>query len=189
MPKIIYIDDVEIDIESLYSITHRCVPGMCIKKQCCCAKYEISIDSNEIDRIIGYMPEASSYAPRLGSDSSLENIFEEDEDGSFIVDTDKDGLCSFAYEDPEGSICCSLHSVSLDKKIPYYKTKPMSCVLWPLAISEDQPLQISIAEDAFSFPCNTLQKKPERCLDPNIAQIIQDLFGIKILTAIKKSIP
>ncbi|MBN2318690.1 MAG: hypothetical protein JXR49_06420 [Acidobacteria bacterium] len=133
------------------------------------------------------MPAASRYAPRLGSDGSLENIFEEDEDGSFVVDTDGDGLCSFAFGDRKSGILCSLHSVALDRKIPYSKTKPMSCVLWPLAITEDLPLQLSIADDAFSFPCNTRRKEPGKSLDPNIAQTIQNIFGTRILAAVKKA--
>ena len=183
----IYIDGIEIDLASLFSITHRCVPGLCNKKHCCCATYEVAVNRSEIDRIIGYMPAASRYAPRLGSDGSLENIFEEDEDGSFVVDTDGDGLCSFAYGDRKSGILCSLHSVALDRKIPYSKTKPMSCVLWPLAISEDLPLQLSVADDAFDFPCNILREESGKCLDPNIAQTIQAIFGSEILKGINEA--
>lgn len=186
--EIIHIDDIEIDVASLFSISHRCVPGMCPEKQCCCSKYEIAVDSNEIDSVVGYMPAASKYAPRLGNMCSLENIFEEDEEGDFIVDTDKAGLCAFAYRDRQDCVLCSLHTVAMDLKLPFYKTKPMSCVLWPLAITEDLPLQISIADDAFSFPCNTRRKDTDHTLDPNIAEIIQNIFGIRILTAINRTI-
>ena len=185
--NILLIDDIEIDTEALFSISHRCAPGTCEKKQCCCSKYEIVIERDEIDRVIGYMPAAAKYAPRIGSADSPDNIFEEDDDGAFIVDTDDDGLCAFAYTDCRRNILCSLHSVALDLKIPHYRTKPMSCVLWPLAISEDLPLRISIAEDAFSFPCNIERNNPGRLLDPNIARIIQDVFGIKVLTGINQA--
>jgi len=178
---------MEIDLESLFSITHRCVPGKCTKAHCCCATYEIAVGHDEIARIIGHMPAASRYAPCLGDGDSLENIFEEDTDGSFIVDTDEDGLCAFAYRDRKRRIFCSLHSVAQDLKLPHHKTKPLSCVLWPLALSEDRPLQLSIVEDAFDFPCNFSRKNPLRSLDPNIAQTIRDIFGEKILTAIMKS--
>jgi hypothetical protein len=138
-------------------------------------------------RIIGHMPAASRYAPYLGDGDSLENIFEEDADGSFIVDTDEEGLCAFAYRDRRRRILCSLHSVAQDLKLPHHKTKPLSCVLWPLALSEDRPLQLSIAEDAFDYPCNSSRKNPGRPLDPNIAQTIRDIFGTRILTTIQKA--
>lgn len=181
-----HVDGMEIDLESLFSITHQCVPGLCKKRNCCCATYEIVIDRDEITRIIGYMIAASRYAPGLCKDGSLENIFEEDGGGSLVLDTDEDGLCAFAYGSHRNGILCSLHSVARDLKLPHYKTKPMSCVLWPLALSEDNPLHLSIAEDAFSFPCNTRRKNTGKPLDPNIAQTIRDIFGVKILTSINK---
>lgn len=181
----LHIDDIEIDVESLFSISHCCVPGMCPVDQCCCSKYEIVVEGNEMDRIIGYMPAASKYAVHLGSGCSLDNVFEEGGGGDFVVDTDDNGLCAFAYRGRCNSMLCSLHSVALERGIPYYRTKPTACVLWPLAISEDLPLQLSIADDAFDFPCNTRRKNAGKSLDPNIARIIKDVFGIKILKAIE----
>ena len=160
---------------------------MCPKDQCCCSKYEIVVESGEMDRIIGYMPAASRYALYLGNGTSLENVFEEDGTGAFIMDTDEDGLCVFAYRDSWGDVLCSLHSVALDLEIPHYKTKPQSCVLWPLAISEDLPLQLAIADDAFDFPCNNRRNNPGNRLDLNIARIIRDVFGTRILNAIEKA--
>jgi hypothetical protein len=133
------------------------------------------------------MEAASKYASNLACGGAIENIFEEDGNGTFIVDTDEDGLCAFAYGDRKRGVLCSLHSVAVDLKLPHYKTKPKSCVLWPLAISEDPPVHLSIAEDAFSFPCNTRRKYHGKTLDPNIAQTIRDLFGTKILTAITQA--
>jgi len=184
----IHIGDIEVDRDALFSITYKCVPGLCKKTQCCCSKYEIVADRNEIDRIIGYMPAASRYAPHLGNGHSLDNVFEEDkEDGVYVVDTDEDGLCVFAYRHRRHGILCSLHSAALELKLPHYRTKPRSCVLWPLAITEDLPLQLSIADDAFDFPCNTRRKSPGKSLDPNIAQTIQDLFGPGILKRINEA--
>jgi hypothetical protein len=140
-----------------------------------------------MNRIIGYMGAASKYARRLGREGCLENIFEEDSDGFFIVDTDSDGLCAFAYRNRRLGILCSLHSVALDLNLPHHITKPLPCVLLPLALSEEPPLHLSIAEDAFDFPCNTCSKNPGKTLDPNIAQTIRDIFGIKVLTAIIKN--
>lgn len=133
------------------------------------------------------MPAAARYATHLGDEDSLENIFEEDDEGDFVVDTDDDGLCFFAYRDCRDRIFCSLHSVAMELQVPYHSTKPMSCVLWPLAISEDEPLQLSIADDAFDFPCNKRRNNPGQSLHPNIAQIIRDVFGPDLLSSVEKA--
>ena len=186
MQKNIIIDDIEIDVASLYSITHQCSPGTCGDKQCCCAKYEICIDHRELSRIIGFMPDASRFAPHLGDGQDFENIFEEDGPDQFVIDTQEDVLCVFAYSDEKCRILCSLHSVALQFKLPPHEVKPSSCVTWPLAITEDLPLQVSIAEDALKFPCNN-SKKNNTVLDPDVARIIRDMFGEKVLTGIQEA--
>lgn len=187
MQKSITIDDIEIDVESLYAITHQCSPGTCGEKQCCCAKYEICIDQQELSRIIGYLPDASRFATHLGDGQDFENIFEDDGPDLFVIDSHEDGLCVFAYSDEQGSILCSLHSVALQFKLPPHEVKPSSCVTWPLAVTEDRPLQVSIAEDAFTFPCNTPRKNNAAALDSDIACIIRDVFGEKVLTSVKEA--
>ncbi len=185
MQKNITIDNIEIDVASLYEITHQCSPGTCRKKQCCCAKYEICIDGRELSRIIGYLPEAAKFAPHLGDGRDFENIFEEEGPDLFVIDSHEDGLCVFAYADARGRIFCSLHSAALQLQLQPHEVKPSSCVTWPLAVTEDLPLQVSIAEDALTFPCNTLRKRKGDTLDPDIARIIRDVFGQKVLTGIE----
>ncbi len=178
---------IDVDMDGLYSIDHLCDPLKCLGNHCC-SKYEVLVENNEMDRIIGYMPAAVRYAPGLGDGTFLENVFERDEeDDCFIVDTDEDGLCVFAYKDARNSVLCSLHSVANDLRIPHYRTKPRACVLWPLAISEEPPIQLSIADDAFDFPCNRKRPSLNNTLDPNIARIILDLFGPGFLNAIEEA--
>ncbi len=184
--NIIIIDDIEVDIASLYSIKHRCVPGKCSKNKCCCSKYDICIDEVEMKRIVGYLPEAVKFVPHLDDGSGFENIFEEEEPGLFIIDAEEDGLCLFAYPDEEEKIFCSLHSTALELQLHPHKVKPRSCITWPLAVTDDAPMQLSIAEDAFSFPCN-IRREKSLSLDPDIAQIVKDVFGEQFLMKLEKS--
>ncbi len=185
-PAMLQAGAMEIDRDALYRIAHRCVPGKCRRDRCCCASYEIVVDPDEIGRIIGYMPAASRYAPLLGSGSRLENVFEENpEDGTYTVDADEDGLCVFAYGDRRRGVLCSLHTAALDLGLPHSRTKPVSCVLWPLAITEDRPLVLSVAEDAFRFPCNRRRRDPGGRLDPGIERIVRDVFGPAILARVQ----
>jgi hypothetical protein len=184
--KHIVIDDIEVDVDSLYSITHQCIPGTCKRKHCCCLKYEICIEGRELDRIINYLPEAARFAPHLDHGPEFENVFEEEGDGLYSIDAEEDGLCRFAYVNEKQHILCSLHSAALDLQLPPHKVKPLSCVTWPLAISAEPPLQLSIADDAFEFPCN-IPEKQNASMDPHIADIIRDVFGERFLMRIEEA--
>ena len=187
MRKSISIDGVEVDISSVYSIAHQCKPGKCKADQSCCSKYEVYIDHREVSTIIGYLPEASKFASHLGNASDFENMFEEEGKNLFLIDTLEDDLCIFAYENKEDHILCSLHSAALNLKVHPHRLKPRSCVTWPLAISDEPPLLLSIADDAFKFPCNTL-KKESTSLDPHIEKIIRDVFGVKFLSRLSQNV-
>jgi hypothetical protein len=131
------------------------------------------------------LPEASKLAPFLSDGSDFENIFEEEEPDLFRIDAEEEGLCLFAYSNEKEHILCSLHSVALSLNEPPHKVKPRSCITWPLAISDQTPLLLSIADDAFNFPCNTRRRNRSTSLDPNIAQIVRDIFGEQFLMRVK----
>ena len=184
--RITVIDETEVDIGALYSITYRCTPGVCSKSQCCCAGYEVCIDRHEMSNLIGYMPEASTYASYLRAGAGYENVFEELGPGLFAIDTNDDDICAFSYLNKKDEVLCALHTVALELNLPPHEVKPKSCTTWPLAVSEEKPVRLSISEDAFNFPCNTPRKETES-LDPNIAQIIHDIFGEEFLKKVEET--
>ncbi|MBC8413431.1 MAG: hypothetical protein ISR96_03360 [Nitrospira sp.] len=180
----INIDNIEIDIEALRSIDHTCQPGLCKKDQCCCSRYEICIDPDELQKIISYMPEASEYAPDLKEGSGYANIFTETEDDLLTIDMDDQDFCCFTYSGGKNEFFCSLHTIALNSGLPPIEVKPRSCVTWPLAITDEKPVLLSITEDAFEFPCNS-PRSDNSSIHPNIEAIICDVFGEKFLEKIK----
>ncbi len=186
MNSIIIIDKTEVDIEALYSITYCCTPGICSKSQCCCSKYEICIDRKEMSNLIGYLPEASTYAEYLSDGDGYENVFDEREAGLLAIDMNDEDICAFSYLTKKEEILCSLHTAALEMNLPPHEVKPKSCTTWPLAVSDTKPVRLSISDDAFSFPCNVPRTETES-LDPNIAQIIGDIFGEEFLKKVKEA--
>ena len=65
------------------------------------------------------------------------------------------------------------------------EVKPRGCVLWPLALSEDKPLSLSVDSEAFLFPCNK-KRKGASTLAPGIADIIKKLFGSAFLNKVNE---
>lgn len=177
------INGIQVDIASLLSISHKCVPGVCSRNMCCCSRYEICIDDRELERITAYIPAASELAHDLRCESGFENIFDETEDDLYSIDTDEDDLCVFAYSGVKNSVLCSLHTVALALELPPGEVKPLSCATWPLAVSYNKPHILSVAEDAFDFPCNT--KKTKSLLDYGIAGIIKDVYGEEFFKAVE----
>ena len=177
------IEGITVDTAALISIAHNCVPGVCSMDVCCCSRYEVCIDNKELTRIVGYIPEASKFASELRCDTGFENIFEETDDNLYSIDSDDNDLCVFAYPDPQRNVLCSLHTVALEMDLSPGEVKPRSCITWPLALSERSPVTLSIADDAFGFPCNT--KKDAGLIDPGIANIIKYIYGEEFLKAVE----
>ncbi len=183
--RIELINGIQVDMASLYSISHKCAPGVCSSDMCCCSRYEICIDDGEMERIISYIPAASEWTDELRSESGFENVFDETEDGLYAIDTDENDLCVFAYSGVKNSILCSLHTAAMGLELPPGEVKPIACATWPLAVSYNRPHILSVAEDAFNFPCNV--NNTDSGLDPGIVFIIKDVFGEEFLQAIEEA--
>ncbi len=134
------------------------------------------------------MAEASEYATGLISkEGSFKNVFDKIETDLFAIDTDESGLCDFAYQGKNKETLCSLHSAAIRMDAQPQDVKPRDCVLWPLALTEDEPFELSIDDDALSFPCNSLRSAKVSSLDPGITDIIEKLFGERFLQEVNKS--
>ena len=184
MKSLHIISNIEVDLESLYSIAHNCTPGTCRKSECCCSRYDICIDMDELPKVMSFIPEASRFSSELKEDSAYLNIFDETEDNLMMIDADDNGLCVFAFPDDNDHILCSLHTVALGHGLLPHEVKPRSCVTWPLAITDQKPTMLSVSDDALEFPCNSINSQTGT-LDKNISAIIEDIFGITFLTELK----
>jgi hypothetical protein len=164
-----------VDVAGICALIHNCT-GCRDQSKRCCSSFEVTITGRELSNIVGYFPFAVQFCPHLGKDHSYENVFEQLGPDLYCIDTSEDGLCVFAYFE-SNTICCSLHTVSSRLKIPLREIKPMSCVLWPLAISEGEQPILSIDDDAFEFNCNAKNKKGSLSLCSSIAENIKMAFG------------
>jgi hypothetical protein len=176
---------VDADIESICSIDHCCT-GCRGKAKYCCASYEICLSEEEVRGAMVWMAEAARYAPHLRSADGYINCFAECDDDLFSIDTKDDGLCVFAYL-KNGRLLCSLHSVAMDHAIPLGQIKPLSCLLWPLSISEGRKRILSIQDDAFAFPCNRRTGKRQSTPSGPITDIIEMVFGERFAEEIKEA--
>ncbi len=180
MKNLHIIEGIEVDMEALFSITHNCEPGTCIKNECCCSRYDICIEKNELPNVLSFMPDASRFSSELKEDSAYLNIFDETEDNLMMIDADENGLCVFAFPDDNDHILCSLHTVALEHGLLPHEVKPRSCVTWPLAVTDREPTMLSVSDDALEFPCNSVNNQTG-ILDANISDIIKNMFGADFL--------
>lgn len=180
------IDNIIVDIKSLFSIEHECYKNSCTMSTSCCSQYEICVSKSELISIIGSVPMASRYSKHLKSDGNLENIFDEITPNLYSFDMTSNGHCAFAYVNNR-RIRCSLHSSALDMEIPLYAIKPQVCLLWPLSLSLEKPAILSVDEDAYNFNCNSEKENMMSSLCPSISNIIQTVFGNNFLDKIESA--
>lgn len=169
------IDGMRVDLAALRSLAHECDPLICRKSGSCCACYEVAITGRELNRMIGMLPLAAEHAPAL-EDADL---YEEGDGGACVLETDEAGRCVFAYKDKRRRVLCSVHAAASERGLDPYAIKPLSCSLWPLAISEDKPPVLGIQDDALDFPCN--RRRRGKGLDPGVAQTLEACFGAAFL--------
>jgi hypothetical protein len=194
--RFVEIDGILVDIPALLAISYTCDPLLCRDGNCCCSCYEITLSENELSRVIGYLPWASRFAPGIlvGDNDSgtrcFDNLFDESDvepddasdAGELIIDTDENGLCRIAYIGEKGETFCSLHSAALERDISYFKAKPTSCVLWPLAVDNGMPQRITVQPDAYEFPC--CSRNETGVLSESIAEILGGVFGEDVLRGV-----
>lgn len=164
---------VRVDLKAIRSIDHECA-GCPPSVKCCCAAYDVCVNDAEINNIIPALPEAAKFCPRLKTGGGYANVFEEAEKGLYSIDTDDNGLCVFAYA-AKGLLRCSLHTVEKSLGLPPGSVKPGVCLLFPLTFSGDGGV-LTLHEDALSWGCSKLRKKPSRRISPALLETIR-LFG------------
>lgn len=168
---------IDVDIAGICSVSHHCT-GCEGSALGCCSSYEVIINSKELDNIIGYLHHVSQYCPHLKIRNGYKNVFEQISPNLYAIDTKEDESCVFAYALGD-RLLCSLHTVAVELNIPLKDVKPLSCLLWPLAIFEGKPRVLSIHDDVFDFSCcnsrNAHENDPLLC--PSILKNIEMVFG------------
>jgi hypothetical protein len=168
-----FICGLKVDLEALGSISHRCEPALCRASGSCCARHDVWIGAEERSRIQNLLPAACEVTPRL---SEEETLFKPLGPDVYAIRRTGDGLCIFAYADPERRVLCALHSAALKTGLAPREVKPRGCLLWPLALATSEPSLLFVQDGAFGFPCNRL-RPPQPSLDAGIRAIVETLFG------------
>jgi len=133
------------------------------------------VSAAEIKRIIKVLPEAARFCPHLLVEGGYDNIFEDEDNGLFSIDTNDDGLCLFAYWSHD-RIHCSLHTVAMELGLPLEKVKPKVCILWPMHFSDGDEV-LAMINDAFLFNCNTRKAPGSRSLSQGFVDALEMVYG------------
>ena len=179
--KEVIVGNIQVDVPALLSIRHHCRPGVCKGKPNCCSCFQIHVDEKEMETIVGFLPLVEKYTPSISDEPGYDNVFEEAEDGIFLIDADADEQCVFAYMNEAEETLCSLHSAAIELGLPPVDIKPRCCSLWPLALTGGPQPILSINKLYESFPCNHKKAIPT-CIDTGIQETIRIYFGASFLS-------
>ena len=172
------INSLAVDLEALFSLTHRCRPEVCKDHDCCCSYFEIEVYRWEMENIIKMFPAASAYNMFLAGSFPPDEVFREEDHSNFVIRSNRHNYCVLSYEGDSGQPLCTLHTVALEQGISPAGVKPRCCTLWPLVIDEEEPIpELTLHPDAFHFVCNTRREGPRPSLDPGVAGIIEAVWG------------
>lgn len=181
LPKI---KGISVDIDALRSIKYKCDPSLCAGQKSCCASYQICMSEKEMNRMIPHLSDASKYAKHIKDGDEYVSLFDEDED-DILLETDDNWQCLLGWKDKDCRLLCSLHTHAIDNNLNYYDIKPKSCCLWPLAANDENTV-LTIQEDAIDFPC--IEKKDDKTIDPEVASIIENIYGKDFLEELENII-
>lgn len=184
-PSLQPIGDMLVDLDGIRRIRHHCDPELCKGTRNCCRYYAITFTYRELRRAVGLMPYCRELAPHLAEGQPLENPFEHTGPGEYTVDEQDNGACAFAFTDARNRTWCSIHAAALRLGLDPAEHKAVPCMLWPLALTEDEEPVLGVHDDAFQFPCNTRPRRPLKQLDPGIASCIRAAFGDAFLEQVK----
>ena len=98
----IMVGNVRVDVQALMSIQHCCLPGVFKGPNRPFVLSEYSLNELELETIVGFLPLVEKYTASIGSVQEYDNIFDEAEDGCFIIDVDENEKCVFAYSTATG---------------------------------------------------------------------------------------
>lgn len=174
---------VRVDLAAILSIDHAC-RGCARPETCCCARYEVCVDTAELNRIIQVLPKVVKFCPHLKTAKGYDNVFEEVEPGLYALDTTEDDLCVFAFRSKH-TIRCSLHAVGLTHGPPLSEVKPKACLLWPLSFSDGDEF-LSLANDALSFRCVSRRQNRSCRLSPALGKAIGLVYGEDFRTQLEE---
>jgi len=172
----IMIDNIKVDIKALMSIGHDCRPKVCSGSPNCCSRYRIHVSEQEMETIVGFIPLTAKYTASVGDASSFTNVFEEEQDGSLVIDADENEQCVFAYTAESQEILCALHTAALDLGMSPFEVKPKCCTIWPLTLTDEPVPTLSVDNHFESFPCNR-KKTAAQGIDSGIKETIRVYFG------------
>jgi len=161
---------LKIDYRSIRSIDHACT-GCSTVEECCCARFEVSVNKGELKRIIPFLPEAAKFCPHLKTKDGYDNVFEDGVNGLHAIETKEDGLCVFAFK-TNGIIRCSLHAIEISHGLPRGSVKPQMCILWPLTFSEKGDV-LTLHDNALACECSSLRNTPSKEISPELLETIE----------------
>lgn len=182
------IDGIIVDIMAIISIEYLCDPKLCSGKKSCCASYDVCIEQKDVTKIIPYFPGAAVFAPHIKDGDEYINMFDEIDDELISLESDENWQCKLAWKNKSGDVLCSLHSHALKNNLSFYDTKPKVCCLWPLAESDTKQQSLTIDSDCLNFPCIKEKIVQDFKINKEIADIIENIYGLGFLHKIESAI-
>lgn len=185
----VVIQGILVDVPALMRLKHYCDPMLCRNKRYCCAQYEITLDKDDLTRAVGFQHEAAAFAPEVGEGGYFEDPYEETDDGRWSLDCDDEtDACAFSFRDKKGCGWCAIHAAALKHHLDPYQVKPKVCTMWPLALSEGNPVVLGIQDDVYMFPCTWKRGGRPRTLYPDIAENVEAAFGVEFRRELESAI-
>lgn len=204
--RLVEIDGVAIDGESMFRRRFRCDPRTCAPgvkpgtkerwresgQKSCCAELTVDLTAEERAALEARWGEVSGW---LGAQDSyfrgrpLSDMLELGDDYEWSL-RKRGGRCIFAIRDREWGLRCGIHAACLALDIPVRDVKPVTCDTFPLLIIDLEPGRFylgahdddvdglaSISDDGVEpFPCLVTKRKGPRMFE-SMGDVIRSYFG------------
>ena len=137
---LLQLNNVKIDLLNIAYRKFKCNPERCLQivnggeeisyTGSCCTCFDVKISKKEMENIKYLVKEIKKIIP----EESVNDPFMLNDPQHWIIKKRDDGLCVFGYLDKAGALRCAIETICREQKMPVFRYKPCSCIVWPFSI-------------------------------------------------------
>lgn len=174
--RVVEVQEVYVDVKTLFDTCFVCDPSECTafslsgRSSHCCRELDVQLTESELETLYEFWPGLKAFLTMKSEYFSKKSLFNdiidteiEGDDGVFLgkIREGKKSRCCLSYFNSEGSLLCSVHTLSDYAGLDRHDIMPRACTLFPLSLERTSRGDLVLSayeladfiEEAGELPC------------------------------------